>query len=53
MKDAILQPREAAQLAANLQYKIYTIDAGPDPSPNAPPDDERVLGARRSARWPR
>ena len=26
--DAMLKPREAAQLAANLRYKIYTIDCG-------------------------
>jgi Ca-activated chloride channel family protein len=44
VKDAILRPREAAQLAANLGYRVYTIDAGPDPAPDAPPDDERLLG---------
>lgn len=40
----LLTPREAAQLAANLNYRIYTIDAGPDPAPNAPPADERRQG---------
>jgi len=42
--DAGLWPRQAAQLAANLGYKIYTIDAGPDPDPTSPPDDERRQG---------
>jgi Ca-activated chloride channel family protein len=40
----LAQPREAAQLAANLNYRIYTIDAGPDPAPGAPPTDERRQG---------
>ncbi|MBA4066962.1 MAG: hypothetical protein C0501_25290 [Isosphaera sp.] len=39
-----LKPRAAAQLAANLGYPIYTIDAGPDPPPGAPPDDVRRQG---------
>jgi Ca-activated chloride channel family protein len=43
-KDAALKPRAAAQLAANLGYAIFTIDAGPDPAPDAPPDDERRQG---------
>lgn len=43
-KDAGLWPRQAAQLAANLGYKIYTIDVGPDPDPGTPPDDERREG---------
>ncbi|MFO0822400.1 MAG: VWA domain-containing protein [Gemmataceae bacterium] len=43
-KDAGLWPRQAAQLAANLGYKIYTIDVGPDPDPAAPADDERREG---------
>ncbi|MBA4188588.1 MAG: hypothetical protein C0467_11360 [Planctomycetaceae bacterium] len=42
--DAGLWPRQAAQLAANLGYKIYTIDPAPAPDPNAPPDDERRQG---------
>lgn len=42
--DAGLWPRQAAQLAANLGYKVYTIDAGPEPDPGAPPDDERRQG---------
>ncbi len=42
--DAMLRPRAAAQLAANLGYKIYTIDAGANPAPDAPPDDERRMG---------
>jgi Ca-activated chloride channel family protein len=32
MKDEHLRPQEAAQLAANLGYKVYTIDAGGDPA---------------------
>jgi Ca-activated chloride channel family protein len=32
MKDAQLRPQEATQLAANLGYKVYTIDAGGDPA---------------------
>ena len=35
--DDQLQPREAAQLAANLGYKIYALDAGGDPPPGADP----------------
>jgi len=30
-----LKPRQAAQLAANLGIKVYTIDAGGDPPPGA------------------
>lgn len=36
--DRTLKPREAAQLAANLNVKVYTIDAGGDPTPGAPPE---------------
>jgi len=43
-KDAGLWPKQAAQLAANLGYKIYTIDAGPEPDPASPADDERRQG---------
>jgi Ca-activated chloride channel family protein len=35
--DRTMKPREAAQLAANLGIRIYTIDAGGEPPPNAPP----------------
>ena len=37
-KDAEHQPRAAAQLAANLKYAIYTIDAGGDLPPTAEPE---------------
>lgn len=37
-KDAELKPRAAAQLAANLKYPIYTIDAGGDLPATAAPD---------------
>ncbi len=33
--DRTLRPREAAQLAANLNIKVYTIDAGGEPPPGA------------------
>ena len=33
-----MKPREAAQLAANLGIRIYTIDTGGEPPPGAPPD---------------
>jgi Ca-activated chloride channel family protein len=36
-KEALHRPREAAQLAANLKYRIYTIDCGGDPSLIADP----------------
>jgi Ca-activated chloride channel family protein len=42
--DAGLWPRQAAQLAANLGYKVYTIDVGPEPDPAAPQSDERLQG---------
>jgi Ca-activated chloride channel family protein len=33
-----LRPREAAQLAANLGVRVYTIDSGGEPPPGAAPD---------------
>ncbi|HEY1187092.1 MAG TPA: VWA domain-containing protein [Gemmata sp.] len=44
--DRTLKPREAAQLAANLNIKVYTIDAGGDPPPGAPPEavSQRIAG---------
>jgi Ca-activated chloride channel family protein len=36
--DRTLKPREAAQLAATLGVKIYTIDTGGEPPPGASPD---------------
>jgi Ca-activated chloride channel family protein len=36
--DKTLKPREAAQLAANLGVRIYTIDTGGDPPPGAKPE---------------
>ena len=45
-KDAEHKPRAAAQLAANLKYAIYTIDAGGDLPPTADPESlaEREAG---------
>ena len=37
--DAPLMPRQAAQLAAALGVKVYTIDAGGEPSAAATPDE--------------
>jgi Ca-activated chloride channel family protein len=47
-KDAMLRPREAAQLAANLGYKVFTIDAGGDPAALPDPAEraEREEGRR-------
>jgi Ca-activated chloride channel family protein len=44
--DRTMRPREAAQLASNLGIKIYTIDAGGDPPPGAPPEviNQRLAG---------
>ncbi len=44
--EATLRPREAAQLAANLGYKIYTIDSGGDVPSTAAPETqaERAQG---------
>ncbi len=36
--DRTMKPREAAQLAANLGVRVYTIDTGGDPPPGAAPD---------------
>ena len=36
--DVHLQPRESAQLAANLGFKVYSLDAGGDPAAIADPD---------------
>lgn len=36
--DRTMRPREAAQLAANLGIRIYTIDTGGEPPPDAPAD---------------
>lgn len=43
---ATLMPRQAAQLAANLGIRIYTIDSGGEPSANATPDEreQRLTG---------
>ena len=46
-KDAEHKPRAAAQLAANLKYAIYTIDAGGDLPPTADPD---ALAEREAGR---
>jgi Ca-activated chloride channel family protein len=47
-KEAEHKPRAAAQLAANLKYPIYTIDAGGDLPASAPADAlaEREAGRR-------
>lgn len=45
--DRTLKPREAAQLAANLHVRVYTIDAGGDPPPGAPAD---MVAQRRAGR---
>lgn len=37
--DRTMKPREAAQLAANLGVRAYTIDTGGDPPSGAPPDE--------------
>jgi Ca-activated chloride channel homolog len=41
-----LKPRQAAQLAANLGIKVYTIDAGGEPPPATAPEliEQRRLG---------
>ncbi len=41
-----LRPRQAAQLAANLDIAIYTIDAGGEPPANASPEliEQRRIG---------
>ena len=45
--DRTLKPREAAQLAANLNVKIYTIDAGGEPPPGSTPD---MVAQRKAGR---
>jgi Ca-activated chloride channel family protein len=47
--DGPLRPKQAAQLAANLKIKIYTIDAGGDPAPTAPPEEVAQRAAGREA----
>lgn len=36
--DRTMKPREAAQFAASLGIRVYTIDTGSDPPPGAPAD---------------
>lgn len=45
-EDNALRPRQAAQLAANLGIRVYTIDAGGEPGPMAPPEEvaQRLAG---------
>ena len=45
--DRTMRPREAAQLAANLGVRVYTIDTGGDSPPGAPPD---VVALREEGR---
>jgi Ca-activated chloride channel family protein len=44
--DRTLRPREAAQLAANLGIKVYTIDTGGEPPPGTSPEaaKQRLAG---------
>jgi Ca-activated chloride channel family protein len=44
--DRTMKPREAAQLAANLNVRVYTIDTGADAPPGAPADivKQRIEG---------
>ncbi|MDB5312126.1 MAG: hypothetical protein JWO38_6328, partial [Gemmataceae bacterium] len=42
-----LKPRQAAQLAANLGIKVYTVDAGGDPPPGSAPE---AVEQRRAGR---
>lgn len=44
-----LTPRQAAQLAANLGVRVYTIDAGGSPPPDAPSDAAAQRAAGREA----
>jgi Ca-activated chloride channel family protein len=39
--DRTMKPREAAQLAANLDIRVYTIDTGGEPPPGAPADERK------------
>jgi len=50
LRDAILKPRQAAQHAANLSLKIYTIDAGPDPGATPPAEVEERRRGRDNLR---
>jgi Ca-activated chloride channel family protein len=45
--DAPLKPKQAAQLAANLGIKVYTVDTGGDPPPTAAPDQREQREAGR------
>jgi Ca-activated chloride channel family protein len=47
--DDALKPRPAAQLAANLGIKVYTIDAGGDPNPTAPVEERQQRETGREA----
>jgi Ca-activated chloride channel family protein len=47
--DRTMKPREAAQLAANLGIRVYTIDTGGEPPPGAPADAARQRLAGREA----
>ncbi len=40
-----LTPRQAGQLAANRGVPIYTIDAGPPPTADSPPEDAQARAA--------
>jgi Ca-activated chloride channel family protein len=44
--DRTMKPREAAQLAAALGIRVYTLDTGDDPPPDASPDavQQRLAG---------
>ena len=42
-----LKPRQAAQLAANLGIRIYSVDTGGDPLPNAKDDEKEQRRAGR------
>jgi Ca-activated chloride channel family protein len=47
-----IKPRQAAQLAHNLQVPVYTIDAGADPAPEpgAQAPDEKLVESRANAK---
>jgi Ca-activated chloride channel family protein len=47
--DRTMKPREAAQLAANLGVKVYTIDTGGDSPPGAPPEAKKQREDGREA----
>ncbi len=49
--DRTMRPREAAQLAANLGIRVYTIDTGGEPLPGAPAEaTAQRLAGRESLR---